>query len=133
MHRPHLEPKPLQALLEEGKSGVTVHLKGAGYDKHGRQYHPMSNLAAVIPLDHRRIRPGSLLLGGRQKIRVFGADLPSSIERKAYFVTDSNRRIGHLGIHVESDYRWDTEVTFPGLSDCIDLGRYGPFRVEGKF
>jgi hypothetical protein len=128
-YKSRLENSPLQAFIDEKHHGVTVHLKGAGVDRHGREYVSKSNLLALIDSDS--IKEGSLLRAGRQTVRLYISELPSAIDRRAYFVSNPNKRIGHLGIHMESDYKWIQNASFPAFSDCIDLGRYGPFRVEG--
>ena len=45
-----------------------------------------------------------------------------------------SKRIGHLGIHSESDYSPDDDITFScrDFMCTLDLGRYGPFRKNGK-
>jgi hypothetical protein len=124
----HLENQPLQAQLEDG--GATVHIKGAGLDDHGRKYCSNHDLVAIIR--SKSIRRGSIFKAGKQKIRIHIEGVPSSLDKKAYFVEDECRRVGYLGIHLESDYKWAPRIPF--LSSCdsvIDLGRYGPFRKLG--
>jgi hypothetical protein len=124
------ENLPLQAQLENG--GATVHLKGAGLDEHGRKY--CSNHDLVATIKAKSLRRGSTFKAGLQKVRIHIEGIPSSLDKKAYFIEDENRRVGYLGIHLESDYKWAPGIQFP-VSDetVIDLGRYGPFRKLGTF
>jgi hypothetical protein len=123
-----LENEPIQAQLED--HGVTVTLKGAGLDEHGRKYCSYHDLEAVV--ESKALLSGSALRSGRQKVRIHIEGVPSNLDRKAYFVSDESRRIGYLGIHIESDYQ-DRDIPFPVTDEMIiDLGRYGPFRKQGK-
>jgi hypothetical protein len=123
----NLENEPLDATMDEGRSGVSVRLEGAGLDRYGRQYVSTTKLVALI--QSNTLTEGSVLRTGQQRVRIYVEGMPSILDRKAYYVSDPNRRIGHLGIHMESDYKWIKNPIFPAFFDLIDLGRYGPFRT----
>jgi hypothetical protein len=73
----------------------------------------------------------------KETVRLFSEhDLHELFEYEGYLVrkTSPLLPIGHFKIHTECDYEADSNVTtFCTDVNCIDLGRYGPFRRQGKF
>lgn len=134
--------EPLQAVMEDGGSGVTVKLKGDNL--HGNNncvyWPPKAREVLRAKIPRERISRGSIFenLKEKVKVRVVGESIHGSEEFEAYSVSGNGplQPIGHLGIHVAADYKSAPHITsFPkelAKSNCIDLGRYGPFRVQGE-
>jgi hypothetical protein len=129
--------KPLQAVPEEGGSGVTVFLKGENLSgNNNRLYWPrdaLKKLRAQIP--YEALCRSSVFKNAKEKLKIVGEDIHEVLEYEAYSVSASGplHPIGHYGIQIESDYVRDPSIKhFSSEVNCIDLGRYGPFRKEGK-
>jgi hypothetical protein len=123
---------PLQAIMEDEQSGVTVHLRGAHLDEHGRDIRSKHDAIANVRPNNKP--NDSVLRNGNQHVRFHIEGVSSSIDHKAYYVSDASRRIGILGVHIGSDYKSAPDDVFPVRENAvIDLGRYGPFRRTGKF
>lgn len=125
--RPYKElktTKPLYALHPDG-FGLKLILNGE--DLHSPYNNPylLQALYAVHPKTNRPM-----------KVKLAHAhDLYYEDEVDALKNPKGRQRIGFLGIHDETQYFHEPKRTFSILKDycgLIDLGRYGPFRKEGK-
>jgi hypothetical protein len=117
--------EPLQAL---GTDGVAFSVTLAGENVYGEPSNPYI------------LRP--LKAGGKGTRRI-KLSLACSDNRSLYFEdeleglnpTKKSQRIGHLGLHREMDYVPAETITFSSLKkhcSMLDLGRYGPFRKQGR-
>lgn len=133
--------RPLQASLEEGGSGISVHLKGESL--HGnlnREYRPRSSkkkLVASFPSRsfHQEQGEASVFRSNMETVRLISShDLHEILEYEAFFVRESSviQPIGHLNAHTDCDYDVDKSIAdFYTEKNCIDIGRYGPFQQRG--
>lgn len=134
------EPKtmqPLQAVPEDGGSGVTVLLKGENlHGNYNRLYWP-SNARKVLKarILYEAVCKNTVFSKATEKVRIVGEHIHDVLEYEAFSVNQSGslQPIGHFGIQVACDYVKDPTIrTFFTGVNCIDLGRYGPFRNKGK-
>jgi hypothetical protein len=100
--------RPLEAYPVKGESGCTVHL-------HGENLHGNKN------------RPYQL----RKKVR---KKMASKYDALYIEENESVHPIGYRNLYNDKDYHMDSKVEeFFVDKNCIDLGRYGPFRKKGEF
>lgn len=128
--------RPLQAYPEKGGSGVTVHITGENiHDNQNRLYWPrnaVKRLRAKIPYEARC--GDTEMINELETLSITGEDIHDIAEYEAFSVRALGplRPIGHFGIHINCDYVTDASITaFSSDINCVDLGRYGPFRKEG--
>jgi hypothetical protein len=122
---PQFAERTLEAVPEENGSGVSIKLTGRDlHSKENRLYQPkraMNKLRAKYS-------------GRTVAVRVVGENIHDVEEFEAYYVSESSpfRSIGYLGTQIFCEYTRDPRITSFNMEDnCINLGRYGPFRREG--
>jgi hypothetical protein len=131
--------RPLQALLEEGGSGISVHLKGENlHGNMNREYRPQfsrKKLVASFPSRSLQRVNSSVFRSNMHTVKLISSDdLHENLEYEAFFVRESSavQPIGHLNIHTDCDYDVDKGISeFYTDINCIDIGRYGPFQQRG--
>jgi hypothetical protein len=98
--------EPLEAAgMEEGESGMTVHLTGKNlHGDNNRSYWPATTKAlhAAIPPAH--LKEGSIFRKRTETVTLHGEHLHDVEEYEACYVSDPQRRIGFLGTHLGESY-----------------------------
>jgi hypothetical protein len=125
--------KPLHAWHPVGfGTRMTMHMTLTG--EHLRAPYNSNSLLPTL----EAILPGAKLnkrgIPKKTNIRFSDFDLPYC-EDELVGLKDPSNRIGFLGLYEESDFVEAPRRTFSSLHEnCgyIDIGRYGPFREEGK-
>lgn len=120
-----LTREPLQAWVGEDVGGVTLKLTGKDLHSDGnRLYQPK-----------RAFRKIKAKYNGRSvKVQIVGENIHDIPEFEAYYVDEESplQSIGYLGTQILSEYSKDPSIDrFEIRDNCIDLGRYGPFRKQG--
>jgi len=115
--------RPLQV---QTPGGYNATLTLTGENLHGNNNNPywpatMEPLEAIMPGGRRR-----------QRVLLHGQNLHYDSEDEILSPGASPKRIGFLGIHVESDYTRKSSKTFSMRDVSINLGRYGPLKKAGK-
>lgn len=120
---------------------MTVRLKGENL--HGNMncsywsMDPNVTFKARIPKNHFPVHESLMKANDKVRVRVVGEGIFHCLEFEAFVIRESSllKPIGHFGIYTAADYKTATEITiFPrevAIQNCIDIGRYGPFRKEG--
>jgi hypothetical protein len=131
----------LDAIFDGNKNVVTVRLKGENL--HGNMncsywsMDPNVTFKARIPKNHFPVHESLMKANDKVRVRVVGEGIFHCLEFEAFVIRESSllKPIGHFGIYTAADYKTATEITiFPrevAIQNCIDIGRYGPFRKEG--
>lgn len=83
-------------------------------------------------------KPLKAQVGRYQKkvsVKLVGDNLHYDSDEEPMDLSCCSKRIGRLGLHIESDYCHSSSVEFVAGKDNVavfDLGRYAPSRKEGK-
>jgi hypothetical protein len=136
--------KPLQASFSDGQSDVTVFLKGMNLhgnknrlywpEKAWKARHPPISLTAVVPEFGTPVR----VIVSEFLDEIWEdvlSDMYGIDEYDQYWINGSGhlQPVGHFGIHQESDYiRAPKGTKFHCKDNCINIGRYGPFRIQDR-
>lgn len=130
--RETIEPKLSRPLHAWHPDGFGIHMTLTG--EHLRAPYNSNNLLPTL----EAIRPDAKMnkkgIPKKTNIRFSDFDLPYC-EEELVGLKDPSNRIGFLGLYEESDYVEAPRRKFSSLHEnCgyIDIGRYGPFRKEGK-
>jgi hypothetical protein len=125
--------QPLHAYPEEGGSGVTVYLKGENLHGNDNCNFQLPRLTAKIP--NNTLKRKNVFNYKNETLRITSEDdLQVDIEYNMYCIRESSplQPIGYHKIHTDCDYSVDDNIDdFYTDINCIDLGRYGPFRKQG--
>ena len=116
---------PLDAETPDGMR-MSVSLVGDNlHDNGGRTY----------VAETRVFIPAVLPNGNKVMVRTNGTAIHEDEDLASVFHNEGNNGIGFLGLHSESEYIPDDNVTFCSCSrGCalVDLGRYGPLLKTGE-
>ena len=130
IYPPKRTREPLQAYPIEDGSGVTVYLTGQNLHGNNNLDFFRKKLRAWFSKDALK-NSHSALFRPKETLKILGVD-----EYEACVIKENSpiHPIGHLKINTDCDYEIDETVTsFFTDENCIDLGRYGPFRPKGTF
>lgn len=95
-----------------------------GQDLHGKENRPYTFSREL----------NTMYKGKAMNVKIVGEGVNDLPEYDAYYIGEESplQPVGYLCTQIESEYVIDPTIqSFYSTSNCIDLGRYGPFRKEG--
>ena len=111
--------------------GMKVTLTGEHLKSRYNSFYPLPELIASVPDDRTHRRKGTKRI---LRVNLSDPDLPFE-DNELEGMRNPDKRIGHYGLFTVDDYVDAAKRTFSSLhldNGYIDIGRYGPFRTQGR-